>query len=74
MAKTTEETVVNGRGGWRPGAGRPKSANRKTTKAIRVSAEVRQYLDDAGTGVVERHIRASEAFKKWMERRPKAES
>ncbi len=65
--------VWNGRGGWRPGAGRPKSADRKTTKAIRVSAEVRQYLDDAGTGVVERHIRASEAFKKWAERKGKGE-
>ena len=66
--------VWNGRGGWRPGAGRPKSADRKTTKAIRVSADVRKYLDDAGTGVVERHIRASEAFRKWLERQPKAES
>ena len=55
------------RGGTRPGAGRPKSQDRRKLINIKLDALTRAYLDYTGdkTGTIEVAIKTSEGFRRW---------
>lgn len=40
----TDEKTTSGRGGWRPGAGRPKGTTKTQTRTIRVPVEIAAWL------------------------------
>lgn len=61
--------MASKRGGKRPGAGRkpdPDGQSRIVPRAIRVSAEVDEYLADRGTGIVEDTLRRTKDFRAWL--------
>jgi hypothetical protein len=66
--KQTADSAIRSHGGTRVGAGRKPLVDPKVTLSLRVSSEVKKFLESVGNAseTTEQTIRRSTAFREWQ--------